>query len=131
MVDNDKYNEWFVMAQKDLRSAKILFDHNADNEIVCFHCQQTLGKYLKGYLIAVTGELQEGHNLLKLCKKAMLHDIGFKVFLKDMTFVNAFYIETRYPAIDPLIVSKEDTEECFKIVNAVLAKINELIGNKN
>lgn len=116
------------MAQKDLRSAKILFEHGADYEIVCFHCQQTLEKYFKGYLIAVTGELQEGHNLLKLCKRSMLHDIEFKVFLKDMAFVNVFYIETRYPAIDPLIVSKEDTEECFRIVNGVLARINELIG---
>ena len=116
------------MAQKDLRSAKILFDHDADNEIVCFHCQQTLEKYFKGYLIAVTGELQEGHNLLKLCKKAMLNNIDFNVFLKDMAFVNAFYIETRYPAIDPLVVSKEDTEECFRIVKGVLARINELIS---
>jgi len=32
-------------------------------------------------------------------------------------------------AIDPLIVSKEDSEECFRIVNGVLARINELIGS--
>jgi len=128
LVDTDRYNEWFAMAQKDLRSAKILFDHDADNEIVCFHCQQTLEKYLKGYLIAVTGELQQGHNLLKLCKKVMINDNTFNVFLKDMAFVNAFYIETRYPAIDPFIVSKEDTEECFRIVNTLLARINELVG---
>jgi len=129
LVDTDKYNEWFAMAQKDLRSAKILFDHDADNEIICFHCQQTLEKYLKGYLIAVTGELQEGHNLLKLCKKAMVYDNKFNEFLKDMAFVNVFYIETRYPAIDPLVVSKEDTEECFRIVNKVLSRIKELIGS--
>ncbi|MDR3599004.1 MAG: HEPN domain-containing protein [Desulfosporosinus sp.] len=125
----ESINEWFVMAQKDLRSAKILFEYDADNEIVCFHCQQTLEKYLKGYLIAMTGELQEGHNLLKLCKRAMLHDLKFNVFLKDMAFVNVFYIETRYPAIDPLLVSKEDTEECFRIVDGVLTRINELLGS--
>ncbi|HZK86310.1 MAG TPA: HEPN domain-containing protein [Desulfosporosinus sp.] len=130
MVDTDKYNEWFVMAQKNLRSAKILFDHGADNEVICFHCQQTLEKYLKGYLIEVTGGLQEGHNVLKLCKKAMIHDKDFNVFLKEMAFVNAFYIETRYPAIDPLIVSKEDTEECFRIVDKVLAKIKKIIGSR-
>lgn len=129
MVDSDKYNEWLVMAQKDLRSAKILFDHGADNEIICFHCQQTLEKYLKGYLIFVTGEVQEGHNLLKLCKKAKLYDDKFTEFLKDMAFVNAFYIETRYPAIDPLIVSQDDTEECFRIVYRVLARINDLIDS--
>ncbi len=37
MLQVDKYNEWFIMAQKDLRSAKILFDHSADHEILCFH----------------------------------------------------------------------------------------------
>ena len=128
-MDTDKYNEWFAMGDKDLRSAKILFDHDADNEIVCFHCQQTLEKYLKGYLIAVTGELQEGHNLLKLCKKAMQQDNKFNEFLKDMALVNAFYIETRYPALDPLVVSKEDTEECFRIVEKVLTRIKKLIGS--
>ena len=128
-MDTDKYNEWFAMGDKDLRSAKILFDHDADNEIVCFHCQQTLEKYLKGYLIAVTGELQERHNLLKLCKKAMQQDNKFNEFLKDMALVNAFYIETRYPALDPLVVSKEDTEECFRIVEKVLTRIKKLIGS--
>lgn len=115
------------MAEKDFRSAKILFEHNADNEIVCFHCQQAIEKYLKGYLIFKTGELQEGHSLVKLCKKAMIHDNTFGDFLKDLAFVNTYYIETRYPAIDPLIVSKEDTEECFNIAEKLIGKISDLI----
>ena len=127
-MDSVKFNEWFAMAQKDIKSAKILFEHDADNEIVCFHCQQAIEKYLKGYLICVRGELQEGHNLLKLCKKAMLHDNTFGVFLKDMAFVNSFYIETRYPAVDPLIVSEEDTEECFRILDRIVGRINELVS---
>ena len=117
------------MAQKDIKSARILFEHDADNEMVCFHCQQAIEKYLKGYLICVTGELQEGHNLLKLCKKAMVYDSIFGLFLKEMAFVNTFYIETRYPAIDPLIVSEEDTEECFIILERVVARIKELVSD--
>ncbi|MDR3543333.1 MAG: HEPN domain-containing protein [Desulfosporosinus sp.] len=77
----------------------------------------------------VGAELQEGLNLLKLCKKVMQHDNEFNKFLKDMSFVNAFYIETRYPALDPLVVSKEDTEECFRIVDRVLARIKEQMGS--
>ena len=116
------------MAQKDIRSSKILFEHDADNEIVCFHCQQAIEKYLKGYLIFVTGELQEGHSLIKLCKKAMAIEGTFEELLKDMSFVNTFYIETRYPAEDPLFVSKEDTIECFNIVERIVDKIDRLIG---
>lgn len=129
MIDTVKHNEWFKMAQKDIKSAKILFEHDADNEIVCFHCQQAIEKYLKGYLIYITGELNEGHNLVKLCKKAMQHSKSFGDFLKDMAFVNTYYIETRYPAVDPLIVSIEDTEECIRIVDEIVAKIDELVND--
>ncbi len=118
------------MAQKDLKSARILFEHDADNEIVCFHCQQAVEKYLKGYLIHMTGELQEGHNLVKLCKKAIMQDQSFGEFLKDMALINTFYIETRYPAVDPLIVSKQDTEECLQISNKIIMLIEKLIDGQ-
>lgn len=130
MVDTIKYNEWFAMAKKDVRSAKILFEHDADYEIVCFHCQQAIEKYLKGYLIYETGELQEGHSLLKLCKKASPFNTNLKSFLKEMAFVNTYYIETRYPAIDPLIVSEEDASECLKIVESVMEEVEKSINVK-
>ncbi|MDD3270129.1 MAG: HEPN domain-containing protein [Syntrophomonadaceae bacterium] len=44
-MDSSEFNEWFRMAQKDIRSARILFQYDADNEIVCFHCQQAIEKY--------------------------------------------------------------------------------------
>lgn len=120
-------NEWLNMAKKDIKGAKILYEHDADYEIVCFHCQQAIEKYLKGFLISKTGELQEGHSLIKLCKKAMLHENSFDEFLKDMAFVNTFYIETRYPALDPLNISHEDTKECLMIVERIVKKVNVLI----
>lgn len=119
------------MADKDLKSAKILFEHDADHGIVCFHCQQAVEKYLKGYLIFKSGELVEGHSLLKLCKKASQFDEGFKAYVKDCAFVNSFYIETRYPAEDPLVVSKEEVEECFRIVDNIICKVNKLIASQD
>jgi HEPN domain-containing protein len=127
LVDSRKYNEWFDMARKDMRSAGILFEHEADNEIICFHCQQTIEKYLKGYIIYSTGELKEGHSLLKLCKYAASIEKTFNDLLKDMAFVNTFYIETRYPAEDPLIVNALDVEECLKIMREVVEKIDSLV----
>ncbi len=73
MVDAKKYEEWFKIALKDMRSVEILHEHDADNEIICFHCQQAIEKYLKGFLIKATGQLQEGHSLVKLCKKVMVY----------------------------------------------------------
>lgn len=126
MVDTIKHREWFDMAKKDMKSAEILYEHDADNGIVCFHCQQSIEKYLKGFLINFTGELQEGHNLVKLCKKSITYNHSLYKLIKDMAFVNTYYIETRYPAEDPLLVNKEDAEECIRIAKEVIKKIDKI-----
>ncbi len=127
MVDTKRYREWFEKSNKDLKGAEILFEHDGDFGLVCFHCQQAIEKYLKGYLIYKTGVLQDGHNLVKLCKKASEFSQVFKEYLKECAFVNTFYIETRYPADDPLIASKEDVEECLDIVHRIIETIESQI----
>lgn len=67
---------------------------------------------------------------MKLCKKALGYDKSFEKLLKDCAFVNAFYIETRYPAEDPMLVIREDVEECFRIIEAVISKVSRNIGEK-
>jgi HEPN domain-containing protein len=70
LVDSKRYNEWFLMAKKDIRSARILHENDADNEVICLHCQQALEKYLKGCIIFVSRELKEGHSLLNFSLKS-------------------------------------------------------------
>lgn len=118
------------MAKQDLKGAEILFEHDADLGIVCFHCQQAIEKSLKGYLISVSGTLQDGHSLLKLCKKAANYSPLFLGMMKDMTYVNVYYIETRYPADDPLYVSHEDAVECLAITTRVFCVITDIINEE-
>lgn len=127
MVDTTRFKEWFEMAKKDISGAKILFEHDADYGLVCFHCQQAIEKYLKGFLIYKTGTLQEGHSLIKLCKKAMEFNSDLKRFLKDCAFVNTFYIETRYPAEDPLLIEKEEALMCLEITENIMGFIDGLV----
>jgi HEPN domain-containing protein len=128
LVDSKRYKDWFDMAEKDLKSSRILVEHDADNGIVCFHCQQAIEKCFKGYLIVKSGELVEGHSLVKLCRKSVEYDNILKSYLKDCAYVSAFYIETRYPAEDPMTVSKEDAIDCIKIAETIINKVVELIG---
>lgn len=127
MVDTIKYNEWIKVAQKDLKGAKILYEHDGDYGLVLFHLQQAVEKYLKGYLISKTGLLQEGHSLIKLCKRASTYNSGFKKFIKDCAFLNEYYIETRYPAEDPLIADEEDVKEGIKVTEEIILFIEENI----
>ena len=126
MVDSTRYKDWFTMAHHDLEGARILFLHGAEYGLVCFHCQQAIEKTLKGFLLKQSPQLMEGHSLVKLCKFCVQYHIGFNDFLKDAAFVNVFYIETRYPADEPLIVTKEDTQECLDIAQKIIEFIDSL-----
>ena len=128
MADTLRHREWIEMARKDMQGAEILFEHDADNGIICFHCQQAIEKSLKGYLISVTGVLQDGHSLVKLCKNAATQNSLFSGLLKDMAFVSTYYIETRYPAEDPLLVSKEDAAECMAISKKMIRMIEDILN---
>ena len=123
MPDSTRYKEWFEMARKDLRGAAILFEHDADYALVCFHCQQAAEKYLKGYLIYKTGILHEGHNLVKLCRRAAGFDPKFNRHLKDSAYLNTFYIEARYPAEDPMDITYENTRECLDIAERIMKDV--------
>ncbi|HBF36844.1 MAG TPA: DNA-binding protein [Firmicutes bacterium] len=127
MVDSQRHLDWLAMAKKDFHAAQVLFEHNIDNSLVCFHCQQAIEKYLKGYLLKNSKLLCEGHGLIKLCKMCEQFNEHFQIYLKDVAFINEYYIETRYPADEPLIIPDEDTRECIAITEKILHFIDEII----
>lgn len=51
MVDSKSYEDWIAMAKKDLKGAMILHEAGELEELVAFHCQQAVKKYLKAFLI--------------------------------------------------------------------------------
>lgn len=129
MVDTRRYSDWFTKAEQDLRSAKILFEHDGDLWVVAFHCQQAAEKYLKGFILASTGLLLEGHNLYRLCKKVCESDTRFNCLLKDCGYLTNYYIETRHPADEPLKISTEEAEECLRIAGAIGKMVLEEINS--
>ena len=58
-MDNNKiYNEWFEFA-------KFLMNmHPRPIEIICYHCEQSAEKYLKGYLIKAGNKIERTHDLV-------------------------------------------------------------------
>jgi len=123
MVDSIRYKDWFSKAQADLQGAKILFKYEGDYSIVAFHCQQAIEKALKGYILKHKGNLIGGHSLVFLCKEASLAEPSVNQYLKDCAFVNQFYLETRYPADIPTVLSKDEAQECISIAETILNHI--------
>lgn len=127
MVDSLRYNEWLEKAGRDLKSAKVLKQNDCGNDVVAFHCQQTIEKVLKGYLLKQMGQVAEGHSLIYLCKESSNYNIEFKKRLKDCAFVNQYSIETRYPADIPLEVSDDEANECISIAGEIYKMVTESI----
>jgi HEPN domain-containing protein len=89
--------DWVLMADKDLYAAKIIIkDDYPLTNIVAFHCQQAIEKYLKAYLIEKNIPLIKTHDLIKL--NGMIKetkDLGIDE--NKLIRINEVYIESRYP----------------------------------
>ncbi|WP_315069422.1 HEPN domain-containing protein [uncultured Clostridium sp.] len=119
MVNRLRYKDWIEKAERDIKSAKILKEHECGNDVVAFHSQQAVEKSLEAYLISKGEGIVSGHSLIYLCKVSEKYNSDFKKYIKDCGFLNQYYIETRYPTDNPLIVSDYEAEECVKIAEEI------------
>jgi len=89
--------DWIMFADRDLSAAELLLkDEHPLTNIVAFHCQQTIEKYLKAFLIENDMPLVKTHDLKKLNDMAKeIKDLGIDEEKLDV--INQVYSETRYP----------------------------------
>lgn len=123
-----KSKEWLIKANNDLRSAEILMrDPDPPTDTICYHCQQALEKYLKGFLTRHQIEFIKTHDLDYLFKLCLKIDKNFNDYQDDILSVNKYAIETRYPADLPIFYSVkeakltlETTKEIIKFISSKL-----------
>jgi HEPN domain-containing protein len=123
--------DWVLLADKDLYAAEIIMkdDYSLTN-IVAFHCQQAIEKYLKAYLIEKDVQIIKTHDLIKL--NDMTKEIkDLEIDEKKLTVINEVYIESRYPGelglLPDGIPTDEQAEAFIEYVKVIKAKIkNEL-----
>ena len=90
--------EWLDFASKDISSAKYLLDMRpVPLEIICYHCEQTAEKVLKGYLIHHDVEPPKTHDLRLLCKMCADFDKTFDEISQSCVNLTAYGVQTRYP----------------------------------
>lgn len=72
--DSQLFQEWFIRAEMDLETAKILLAQDGPLPMVAFHLQQTVEKYLKGFLLSKGWSLRRIHDLEILIPEAISRD---------------------------------------------------------
>jgi HEPN domain-containing protein len=109
-MDRDKeLKQWFSIADDDLKSAEYLatMRYPRPEGIICFHCQQSAEKYLKGFLFRNNVDFPKIHDLIKLLELCEDVDARFLTILPKCNTLNRYSVIPRYPD-EPEIIP-EDT----------------------
>jgi len=119
--------EWFDIAKSDLSSAKYLQGMKPlPIEIICYHCQQSSEKLLKGFLALNKHEIIKTHDLILLNKLCQKYDEEFKVIEEECLRLTDYGVNIRYPY--PMDLNENDMklaiQDSEKILNFILKKYN-------
>jgi len=115
--------DWVFLADRDLSVAEYLAVNMRPlpTEIIAFHCQQAVEKYLKGALVILDVEPPYIHNLDKLCILAEKHRQSFASIFTLCSIITHFSVQPRYDR--GLDLSEDD----MKIVLAHTKTIKEFL----
>jgi HEPN domain-containing protein len=122
--------DWVLLADQDLYVAEIIIkDDYPLTNIVAFHCQQAVEKYLKAYLIENDVSLIKTHDLIRLNDMTKeIKDLGIDE--EKLTIINEVYMESRYPGELGLLPDGIPTDEQAKIFIEYAKEIKVKINNE-
>ena len=115
---------WVAKADEDYRGASVL-DAADIPDIVCFHCQQCIEKYLKAGLVQHGAAVRKIHNLIVLNSLVTQHDARFAELNDGLDVLNPYAVITRYPGFD---ITPDDAREAVQIMQELRAEIRTLLA---
>jgi len=121
-------DDWFRIGDKKLRRAKILLE-NGDLDGAGFNIQQTVEKYLKGYLLSKGWDLKRIHDLEALLNSAIGYDPSLEPFRTACQKITDYYIEDRYPFMVASQLTVEEIKESIGDAEAIIGRIKELAAD--
>lgn len=111
---------WVIKAENDLKAGlAILQVAQPPTDMVCFHMQQSVEKYLKAYLTLRQKPFRRTHVLAELIEQCKELDATFDtLYTLQADTLSIYGVEVRY-ADDFYLPTLEETEQSVKIAQAV------------
>jgi len=118
--NNDLVKEWYRFAMTDFTTAKHLYDTMRPKplEIICYHCQQSVEKMLKGFLVLNAIEPPKIHDLRHLCEMCLEINDEFEGVKNICQFLNSFSSQPRYP--NEIKILETDAERALQNVQNMM-----------
>lgn len=119
---------WIEKAKDDLDWT----GHNIESGVfygACFTAHQSIEKSLKAFVISKTGTLRKMHDVRALLEDCITIDPSFEGLREKVLTVLPYYIETRYPMYEELVVfTKEMAEEAYEYAQDIYTFVNGKIN---
>lgn len=116
---------WLELAEGDWKSANhllTLYPHQL--EVICYLCEQSAEKLLKGFLVPYMEDIPRTHDLMKLCRLCEEQDADFAELFDPCARLMPYGVQVRYPN------NTELYEEDMQIALKDLSKMIEMIQPK-
>lgn len=127
-IIEDLVNQWIKIGERDLLAAKQGMETTqVISDVVCFHCQQAVEKFLKAFLVKNQIEFTKTHNITALINLCSQVDQSFKEKLSDVDFLTDYAVEIRYPDdwYEPTLMEVNQAyEAALKVKDFVLVKLD-------
>ncbi|MDR1113554.1 MAG: HEPN domain-containing protein [Candidatus Margulisbacteria bacterium] len=118
--------EWFSFAETDLGSAEYLQGRRPlPVEIICYLCQQSAEKSLKGFLALQGIQPPRIHKLDELCRLGMTYLTDFQDILTPCNLLNRYGVQPRYPR--EIVIEPENVADALKQAKIILDFVKPLL----
>ena len=98
--------EWMAKAEEDFSVAVGLSRRRRNRvpNVLCFHCQQCIEKYLKARLLEAGTVPPKTHDLPQLLQLTLAHEPLWSAFMSAAKYLAQFAVVFRYPGSDATLV---------------------------
>ena len=127
MKNQEMIQEWIDFAKMDFLTAKHLYEHMYPKplEIICYHCQQSIEKLLKGFLISKDVDIKKTHDLGLLAEMLQDYETVDERYLEMCDDLTPYGVKIRYPQelyIEEYHVAKalQETENLYGWLMGIL-----------
>ncbi len=123
MADVD---DWAAKAEEDWSVATGLKRRRVPVlDTVCFHCQQCMEKYLKGFLVLHHVTPPKIHDLVELVHHCAAIDPGLDSLAEMVRPLNAYAVKARYPGA---ACTRAEATDAVTRTRAVRGRLREALG---
>ena len=121
----DLARDWFRRGNEDIEACRILLGHESQYGLVCFHAEQAIEKYLKGFLGLLSADIKKTHELDDLVGQCISLMPMPELEQFDLEKLSSYAVAPRYDssfcaAVD---VAEQALENALKVREIVLAHV--------